>query len=154
MRAFVIWGRELSTADRENVDRYFDKVEFENELAALPGKYSRPAGSLLIAYHDGHPAGCVAMRPLAEGFCEMKRLYVPPVYHGQGIGRMLADRIIADASSAGYKAMRLDTSRNQLAAIGLYQRLGFRRIASYYPIPDAFKDWLIFFEKDLKEPLS
>jgi ribosomal protein S18 acetylase RimI-like enzyme len=149
MRAFVVWGRELSATDRDRVDRYFDKAEFERELAELPGKYGRPSGSLLIAYQDEHPAGCVALRQLQDGFCEMKRMFVSPEFHGLGIGRALAEQIIADAASAGYRAIRLDTSKNQTAAIGLYENLRFRRIAAYYPIPDDFKDWLIFFELKL-----
>ncbi|QPC95468.1 GNAT family N-acetyltransferase [Mesorhizobium sp. INR15] len=146
MRAFVVWGRNLSAIDRDRVDRYFDEVEFERELAGLPGKYAPPLGSLLIAYHHEKPAGCVALRPLPGGFCEMKRMFVSPEFHGLGVGRALAERIMQNASSAGYDGIRLDTSKNQKAAMRLYESLGFRRIEAYYQISDDFKDWLIFFE--------
>jgi GNAT superfamily N-acetyltransferase len=149
MRAFVAWHRERHVEDVELIDRYFNEAEFEQELAGLPGKYAPPKGSLLIAYHDGQPAGCVALRDLGEGVCEMKRMFVPATFRGLGIGRALADRIVADARTAGYRLMRLDTSKRQDEAMQLYERSGFRRIAPYYALSDDLKDWLVFFETEL-----
>ncbi len=51
---------------------------FEEEMASLPGAYAAPSGRLFYAERDGQPAGCVGIRPLSAGLCEMKRLYVEP----------------------------------------------------------------------------
>ena len=59
---------------------------FEKELAELPGGYAPPAGRLLIAIDENQTAGCVALRKIADGVCEMKRLYVRPGFRGTGIG--------------------------------------------------------------------
>jgi len=72
MRAFLAWHRERHVEDLALIDSYFDEDEWEHELAELPGKYAPPRGSLLIAYHDGGPAGCVALHDLGDGACEMK----------------------------------------------------------------------------------
>ena len=149
MRAFVAWHRERHVADLDLIDSYFDEAEWEHELAELPGKYSPPKGSLLIAYHDNKPAGCVALRNLGDGVCEMKRMFIPTHLRGLGIGRVLADQIMADARKAGYRRMRLDTSKRQTEAMRLYERSGFKKIAPYYPLSDDLKAWLVFFEKDL-----
>ena len=149
MRGFVAWHRERHVDDIALIDRYFDAGEFERELAGLPGKYAPPKGSLLIGYHEGKPAGCVALRDLGDGACEMKRMFVPVAFRGLGVGKALADQIIADARSAGYRRMRLDTSIHQLEAMRLYEKSGFRRIAPYYELPDDMKTWLVFFDREL-----
>ena len=149
MRAFVTWHRERHVEDLALIDSYFDEAEWERELSGLPGKYAPPKGSLLVAYHQDRPAGCVALRNLGDDVCEMKRMFIPTELRGLGIGRALADQIIADARKAGYRRMRLDTSRRQTEAMRLYERSGFRKIAPYYPLSDDLKAWLVFFEKDL-----
>jgi len=109
---------------------------FDEELATLPGKYALPAGRLLLAFVDGASVGCAALRPLDPHSCEMKRLYVRPEYKGQGIGRQLAERLIAEAKVIGYKRMRLDTIPAQMMeASRLYLALGFQEIPPYYNSP-------------------
>lgn len=112
---------------------------FDAELAALPGDYAPPSGRLLLAMQDESTIGCVALRGLGDGCCEMKRLYVRPAHRATGLGRELAQRIIDEARSIGYSAMRLDTLQTMSAARKLYRSVGFRQIAPYYdnPIPGA-----------------
>lgn len=113
--------------------------DFESELTELPGKYAAPHGALLMAVEGQDAAGCVAMRPLQELVCEMKRLYVKPQYRGRGLGKMLAKAVIDEAVIAGYSHMRLDTLNHLRRAIALYRSLGFRMIQPYYqnPLPDV-----------------
>ena len=146
MRAFLAWHRARHVEDIDLVERYFDQAAFDAELACLPGKYARPQGRLFIAYVDGKPAGCVALRDLSDGICEMKRMFVPEAFRGRGVGRALAERIIAEGKEAGYRTMRLDTSRRQGEAMRLYESMGFLRIAPYYDVTEDVKDWLVFFE--------
>ena len=108
---------------------------FEEELVDLPGKYTPPRGALFIAFVDNQAAGCVALRPLDNGSCEMKRLYVRPDYRGLGLGRQLAHRIIEESKDIGYKHMKLDTLDFLEGAIHLYRSLGFKQTGSYYDNP-------------------
>jgi putative acetyltransferase len=79
------------------------------------------------------------LRPLGEGICEMKRLFVRPEFRGQGVGRLLVGRIVQEAKAIGYRAMRLDTLPWMQPAITLYESLGFLRCPPYYstPLPDT-----------------
>lgn len=120
---------------------------FEEELATLPGKYSRPSGDLLIGLDGKRTVGCVAVRKLDDGVCEMKRLFVRPEARGTGLGRQLAQEIIAVARELDYTLMRLDTLEWLTEAMHLYETLGFRRTISYYanPLPDV-----VYLELELK----
>ena len=105
------------------------------ELAGLPGVYVPPRGRLLLALADDDTAGCVALRPLDQSICEMKRLFVRSRFRGQGIGKLLAERVIAEARASGYRTMRLDTLPSMQAAIRLYEGIGFTRRSAYYVTP-------------------
>ncbi|MGE0501907.1 MAG: GNAT family N-acetyltransferase [Rhizobiaceae bacterium] len=144
--AFVDWARVNLADDIERVSRYFEPRLFEPELAGLPGKFAPPKGSLLVAYIDGRAMGCVAMRDLGDGVCEMKRMYVADEARGHGVGRALVSHLIADAKAAGHAVMRLDTSMHQHAAMTLYEQAGFQRIGPYYDVPADLRDWLRYFE--------
>jgi ribosomal protein S18 acetylase RimI-like enzyme len=112
---------------------------FQAELAGLPGKYAPPQGRLLLAWSGGEPVGCIAMRPLEGGDCEMKRLWVRPHMRGASLGRRLVERICQEARAAGYARICLDTLPNMSEAIRLYTAMGFQPIEPYVynPVPGA-----------------
>ena len=143
---FAPMVRDLFREYAESVKADFCFRGFEEELAALPGEYQRPAGRLLLAFDDDELAGCGAFRRLDESACEMKRLYVRPAHRGKSLGAVLARALIENAREAGYAKMRLDTMPSMARAIALYRSLGFREIVCYRanPMPGA-----LFFELDL-----
>jgi putative acetyltransferase len=120
---------------------------FEKELAELPGNYAPPTGRLFLAVIGDQAAGCIALRKIGEGICEMKRLYVRPTFRGTGLGRKLTEKLIETASELGYKQMRLDTVPGKMdSAIALYRSLGFKEIEPYYSNP---VEGALFFEREL-----
>jgi len=111
---------------------------FDQELAGLPGDYAPPDGRLLLAEYRDQLAGCVALHKLESGICEMKRLYLRPQLRGRGVGRALAETVIAEARAIGYRKMRLDTVEPVMPnAVAMYRRLGFVEIEPYRANPIA-----------------
>lgn len=109
---------------------------FESEMRTLPGDYAPPRGAFLLAFADGHPAGCCAIRPLDScdyaNASEMKRLFVRRAFRGFGLGRTLAETALLEAQQAGYSCTLLDTLDDMEAARALYEDLGFEPIPPYY----------------------
>ena len=149
MHAFVRWHYERHAADRHIVDSYFDPVKFASELNELPGEFAPPDGALLVAEDEGRLAGCVALRSLGDGICEMKRMFVAPQFQGKGVGLMLGQAIVDEARRIGYVRMMLDTGPAQREAQGLYRKLGFSDAKPYYELPRQLRDWLVFMRLDL-----
>jgi putative acetyltransferase len=139
--------RRLFRAYAASLPFSLDFQNFAAELAGLPTPYIPPAGCLLLAQRDGAAIGVVALKPLAAGIAEIKRLYVVEEARGTGVGRRLAERAVAEAHTKGYARVRLDTHRpSMMAAMALYRRLGFNEIAPYGP---DLRGQIAFFEKTL-----
>ena len=149
------WPDDRATVEalfREYVSSLAEDISFQNvdqELGALPGKYARPTGVVLIARDGAQAAGAVAYRMVEPGVCEMKRLYVRPAFRGTGLGRELANELIEDARTCGYRTMLLDTLASMASARALYRDLGFVPVAPYYdnPLPGV-----MYMALELSEP--
>lgn len=150
MRQFVEWHYDRHATDRAIIDSYFDSQKFDEELARLPGEFAPPHGALLVAEEEGEIAGCVALRPLGHDACEMKRMFVSPDFHGRGVGKLLAEAILAEGRRLGYRKMLLDTGPKQVEAQTLYRSLGFVECEPYYDLPQHLRDWLVFMQLDVE----
>jgi ribosomal protein S18 acetylase RimI-like enzyme len=147
--------KELIEQAKELIREYAQSLEFDlsfqdfdQEMENFPGQYASSRGSLFIALAANQTIGCVALRDFGQGICEMKRLYVKPLFRGQKVGKLLAEVVIKAARDMGYDYMRLDTIPSMKQANMLYNALEFKQIAPYRfnPIEGA-----TFFELNLKE---
>ena len=150
MRQFVEWQYVRHAEDRHIIDSYFDPVGFAAELDGLPGEFASPKGELLVAEDEGTIVGCVALRPLSDDTCEMKRMFVSADCHGKGVGMLLGRAIVQAAKDIGYRTMFLDTGPKQIEAQALYHKLGFRDVAPYYDVSPQLGGWLVFMEQNLE----
>jgi len=133
--ADIAAARDLFREYADSLGVSLDFQGFDEELATLPGAYAPPAGRLLLARSGTDIAGCVGLRPLDADRGEMKRLYLRPHFRGTGLGRRLAEAVIAEARAAGYRSVVLDSLASMSEARALYDRLGFRAIPAYYDNP-------------------
>jgi putative acetyltransferase len=132
--------------DEPLFDRCIARQDFEGELARLPGEYAPPRGALFLAVVGEAPAGCIAVRYLGDGLCEMKRLFVRPEHRGRHVGQRLVARLLERARELGYEYMRLDTLPTMTGAHALYRSFGFHECEPYGV---SAGDAAVFMEIDL-----
>lgn len=117
-----------------NMDLTFQDIE--KEFSEFRSTYGPPQGTYLLAFWDNQAAGGVGLRKFQADICEMKRLFVYDRFKGKGIGKTLCKKLMQLARHVGYARMRLDTIGRLVAAIQLYEGLGFRDIEAYRYNPD------------------
>jgi ribosomal protein S18 acetylase RimI-like enzyme len=105
-----------------------------------------PAGLFLVAALHGEPVGCGALRFHGSEPAEIKRMWVSEAVRGLGLGRRLLAQLEHHASTAGVRAVRLETNRNLTEAIGMYRASGYREVAPFNAEPYAHH----WFEKELE----
>jgi putative acetyltransferase len=110
----------------ELTERYpEDGANFFN-LAA--DEVSEGRGGFFVAWRDGNPIGCGAVRRIEPHVAEIKRMYVAPSARGLGVGRQILNRLEAEARQLGVQRLVLETGPRQPEAITLYAHAGFDHV--------------------------
>jgi GNAT superfamily N-acetyltransferase len=116
---------------------------------AGPAELGPPGGTFLVGFEaDGRGVCCGGVKRLADGACEIKRMYVAPDARGAGVGRELLGALEKAAQELGYTVARLDTGPWQPTAERMYRKAGYRPIANFNGNPVAS----FFGEKPLSSP--
>ena len=124
------------------------QTELRQELADLPGWYGAPHGELLLATLDDEPSGVVGVRAHADGWAEMKRLYVRPAGRGHGLGKRLVVTALAAAERLGCHTVKLATAPGHMdQAVALYRSLGFRETARF---DDLCFDGVLYLQRQVQ----
>jgi GNAT superfamily N-acetyltransferase len=118
-----------------NLDLSFQDIA--HELEHLDEEYAPPAGAFLLATEGSSCVGCVGLRTFSAGAGEIKRLYIVPAVRGRGLGRVLAEAIVARGRQLGYERLLLDTLPAMRDAQRLYLSLGFKPTVAYRYNPIA-----------------
>jgi putative acetyltransferase len=82
-----------------------------------------------------------------EPYGEVKRMFVEPNVRGQRIAARLVDTLEGGLRTHGVGLALLETGRDQLQAVRLYERCGYRRRAAFGGYAD--NGLSLFFEKRL-----
>lgn len=88
----------------------------------------KPGVTVFVSRTDGVALGMAALVVGADGEAELKRMFVSDAARGQGLARALLAAVEEHARGAGVRVIRLETGDQSLAALGLYEKVGFRRI--------------------------
>ncbi len=148
---FVSWYRSNYPDDRDFIENYLDNRSFSEEVSSLPGRLCTPGRKASIAYYNGKPAGCAALKEKNLGTCELKRLFVSPLFRNRGVGRALADAAIREARMIGYSSILVSSTIQETEAQGLFKTLGFKDTAAGEEVPEDIRKWLVFMKMELKK---
>ena len=146
---YVFWLRSRYEQDNWFITEVFDKQSLSSELENLSTMYGSPNGRAFLAVCDNEVRGCGAYRRLADGTCEMKRVFVPVRFQGAGLGRRICSVLIASARADGFRLMRLDTGNLMKEAITMYRSFGFEECSPYYEYPGQLLPYFVFMELPL-----
>jgi len=143
-----------SPAARWCVGQYFDELDrrFDSgfdpaaSLSAEDRDVVPPRGAFLVAFVDGEPVACGAVKAISAGVGSLKRMWVSGAVRGLGVGRRMLEALEGQARELGLVTLRLETNRTLEEAIGLYRSAGFREVAAFNDDPYAHH----WFEKVLK----
>ena len=100
-----------------------------------------------VARLEGEAAGCGGVQLYADGYGELKRMFVRPEFRGRGVAKALLEQLATQALNDGAAVLRLETGIHQHEAIALYLAAGFKEIGpfgAYRADPNSR-----FFEKPL-----
>ncbi len=133
-----------------DINEFASEHTYDDIRQKFPGEHVPPEGCLLIAANEGEVCGCIALGKLSEGICEMRTLYVRPECRGMGVGRKLAEACLSEARKSGYSMVRLDTLAFMESAQNLYRSMGFYAIEPYLDMSASLKQYIRFFERQVK----
>jgi putative acetyltransferase len=122
-------ARLISALNRELTQQYPEPGATHFRLGS--DEVAEGRGAFVVAYVDGTPVGCGAVRCLAQDTAELKRMYVAPAARGQGIGRVLLTELEHEAHALGVRRLVLETGIRQEAALALYRKTGFAVIPAF-----------------------
>lgn len=146
---WVDWHLEAYPEQRWIIDRVFDPAHYAQTVADLHVIHARPKGNILLIDAADAKIGCGMYFECAPGIAEIKRVFVRPEAHGQGLGMRLLDALFAHMRADGYNRAQLSSGRFLTHARGLYDRVGFREIALPKDYPPDLRDSVYFMEKPL-----
>ena len=124
-------GRTLLAAFEREIAARYPGWDATQEPTARPDEVAPPAGRFLVAYVDGEPAACGALKRLDDRVAEIKRVYVAPAARGRGVARRVLAALEETARELGYECVRLDTGAHQPDAVALFRSSGYAEIAPY-----------------------
>jgi len=158
-RLLVAASVKITPVDPEHRDARYCLAEYVAELnrrstrhfdpsvgaTALPHEVRPPAGRFFVAYLQGEPIGCGAVKHHADGPAEVKRMWIAPRARGLGLGRRLLETLEACAAANGAKVAHIETSAVLTEALALYRSAGWVEVPAFNDEPFA-DHW---FEKSL-----
>jgi GNAT superfamily N-acetyltransferase len=88
---------------------------------------------VVLAYDEGRPVGCGAVKAYDQNTMEVKRMFVPTDRRGAGIASLVLQELEAWCKEMNVKTCILETGKKQPEAIKLYRKNNYQEIPNFGP---------------------
>ena len=103
---------------------------------------------VVVAYKNGKPFGCGAIKKFTKNTMEIKRMYTSPEGRGKGIATRILAELETWATELSFEKCVLETGKKQTDALGLYKKNGYIVIPNYGQY--AGVESSVCFEKEIR----
>lgn len=123
-------ARACLDAYAADIDERFPEGFDKSDLVE-PGEVSGDAGAFFVAYEEGRPVGCGALRRLEPGVGEIRHVWVHREARRLGLARRILEALEGAAAARGLTVVRLDTHATLTEAQAMYRASGYTEIPAY-----------------------
>ena len=113
------------------LDAYLAEIDGGDHVVYAQLNKTDKIKHVVVAYEQGLPMGCGAMREYGPAIMEVKRMYTSPGSRGKGIATRILAELERWAAELSYGKCVLETGKRQPEAIGLYKKSGYKTIPNY-----------------------
>src|SRR5271168_373344 len=131
----VLWC--LETYYQELAERFEGGYDPATALPLGPDNLVSPTGCFIVAYLDGAPIGCGALKVKEATIGQIERMWVAAGARGLGVGRRMLMALEEHAGQFGLSVLRLDTNKALKEALNLYRTSGYQEVARFNDEPYA-----------------
>lgn len=115
--------------NRQWIEEYFEMEALDEFVLINPEEtILGNGGVILMALYNGEVAGTVALRKVNNTTCEFTKMAVDKNFRRLGIGEALSQASFQKAGDIGFTKIILYSNTKNVAAIKLYQKLGFKHV--------------------------
>ncbi|MEV5780203.1 helix-turn-helix domain-containing GNAT family N-acetyltransferase [Streptomyces sp. NPDC048448] len=123
-------ARDCLAGYAADIDERFPEG-FDPAALVRPDEVSGDSGAFLVAYEEGRPVGCGALRLLESGVGEIRHVWVRPGARRLGLARRILHGLEQEAAGRGCAVVRLDTHEVLTEAQSMYRACGYEEIPRY-----------------------
>lgn len=102
-----------------------DSGSADKDIEDIESYYKNNGGYFGVLEIDGTIAATFGVYKREEHICELRKMYMPAQYRGQGLGKEILEFSLQKARDLGFTTMILETATPLKEAIALYQKYGF-----------------------------
>ena len=122
----AVW--ELHNVALLQVDAHAGSGPWDDDLHRVKDAYIATGGEFYVGTADGRIVAMGALLRRSDDRAEIRRMRVHPCVQRRGLGKQMLSALERRAAELGFRTLTLETTVQQVQAIRLYARSGYREV--------------------------